>query len=75
MLRLILLILAIYLLWRLFRILIPILRQIWYAKGRKIEDQRGASSPKGPMTFTNVKDADFEELPNEPTPKKDKKPT
>ena len=80
MLRFILWLLFFYIVYKLVRILAPLIRNLLHpTSGRVVDSSRQRPESPG-VDLRNVKDAEFEELPNdsargqpEPGPKKDEK--
>jgi hypothetical protein len=73
MLRFLLWLLFFYFLYKLLRLLIRVIQQAWRSGAQKVGQSTPRSSEKPPVNFSNVKDAEFEELPNDAGKKNNEK--
>ncbi|MGA9364993.1 MAG: hypothetical protein WBW16_11575 [Bacteroidota bacterium] len=73
MLRFLLWLLFFYFLYRLLRLLIPVVQQAWRSGTQKVGQSAPRNSEKPRVDFSNIKDAEFEELPNDASKKTDEK--
>jgi hypothetical protein len=73
MLRFLLWLLFFYFLYRFVKLLIPVVQQAWRSGTQKVEQSDSTTSKKQRVDFSNVKDAEFEELPNDADKKTDEK--
>jgi hypothetical protein len=69
MLRFILWLILLYFLWRFLRVLIPIVWRVLRKNEKPYESPPQEGSPKPTFTFKDVKDADFQEIKDDLTPK------
>jgi hypothetical protein len=73
MLRFLLWLLFFYFLYRLLKLLIPVVRQAWLSGTHKVGHSAPGSSAKPPVDLSKIKDAEFEELPNDAGEKNNEK--
>jgi hypothetical protein len=73
MLRFLLWLLFFYFLYKLLKLLIPVVQQAWRSGTQKVGQSDSTSSRKQRVDFSNVKDAEFEELPNDAGKKNNEK--
>jgi hypothetical protein len=73
MLRFLLWLLFFYFLYRFLKLLVPVVRQVWRSGTQKVGQSTPRSSEKPPVDLSKIKDAEFEELPNDAGKKNDEK--
>jgi hypothetical protein len=73
MLRFLLWLLFFYFLYRLLKLLVPVVQQAWRSGTQKIRRPAQGTSEKPPIDLSKIKDAEFEELPNDTAKKNNEK--
>jgi hypothetical protein len=73
MLRFLLWLLFFYFLYKLLRLLIPIVQRALRSGTQRVGQSAPRSSEKPPVDLSKIKDAEFEELPNDAGKKTDEK--
>jgi hypothetical protein len=73
MLRFLLWLLFFYFLYRLLKLLIPVVQHAWRSGTQKVGQSDSTKPKKQRVDFSNVKDAEFEELPNDAGKKNNEK--